>query len=190
MNALESSGHPGAAGVAAGQTVLLSLSVCEAIALDAIGDPVQQSGAVLQARRLRARSEEALEVSTRAYTHAREQLELAAVGATQGAGAVTGRDGALRRALIDAADGLIALAEVAADAVVLAAGLVEAVEPSRRPDAAGMAELSLGVARCVQHLVEVNLALKRVDERRHHVAGLVATAEHAAAAARTAVAED
>jgi len=190
MNVLESSRQPGGAGVAAGQTLLLSLAVCEAIALDAIGDPVQRSGAVLQARRLRARAEEALELSTRAYTRAREQLALAAVGAAGGASRVTGRDAALRRALIDAADGLIALAEVAADVVVLAAGLAEAVEPSRRPDAAGMAELALGVARCAHHLVGVNLALKRVDERRDHVAELVAAAEHAAAVARRAVAED
>ena len=190
MSALESTRHTGAAGVAAGQTVLLALAVCEAIALDAIGDPVQRSGVALQARRLRARSEDALELSTVAYAHAREQLELAAVGARQGGDAATGRDAALRRALIDAADSLIALAEAAADAVVLAAELMQIAEPSRRPDAAGMAELSLGVARCVQHLVEVNLALKRGDERRAHVSELVAAAERVAAAARMGIGED
>lgn len=190
MNAPESSWHPGGAGLAAGQTVLLSLAVCEAIALDAIADPIHRSGAVLQARRLRGRSHEALDLSTQAYARAREQLELAAAVAVGEVSHVTGRDATLRRALIDAADGLIAVAEVAVDAVVLAAGLAESVEPSRRPDAAGMAELSLGVTRCVRHLVEVNLALKRVDERRDHVAALVASAEHAAAVVRSAIAED
>ena len=187
MTTSDLSRQPGGAGVAAGAALLRSLEVCEAIALEAITDPSQRSGAVLQARRLRARAEQALEISARTYGRAREQLELTA--GAHGVAHETGRDATLRRALIDAADGLIALA-AAADAAALAAALTEAVEPSRRPDAAGMAELSLGAARCLNHLVQVNLALKRVDERREHVAGLVMAAEQAAVAARAAVLED
>jgi hypothetical protein len=188
MTTSDLSRQPGGAGVAAGGALLRSLEVCEAIALEAITDPSLRSGAVLQARRLRARAEQALEISARTYGRAREQLELTA--GAHGVAHETGRDATLRRALIDAADGLIALAAAAADAAALAAALTEAVEPSRRPDAAGMAELSLGAARCLDHLVQVNLALKRVDERRDHVAGLVMAAEQAAVAARAAVLED
>ncbi|HWE58666.1 MAG TPA: hypothetical protein VG228_03140 [Solirubrobacteraceae bacterium] len=190
MTTSDLSRQPVGAGVAAGGALCRSLEVCEAIALEAIADPSLRSGAVLQARRLRARAEEALEISAHTYGRARQQLELTAGAGAHGAAHETGRDATLRRALIDAADGLIALAAAAADAAALAAALTEAVEPSRRPDAAGMAELSLGVARCLDHLVQANLALKRVDERRDRVAGLVMAAEQAAVAARAAVVED
>lgn len=189
-------------GAAAGQVVLLSLAVCEAIALQAIADPAQRSGAVLQARRLRARAGEALAESSRAYLRARAELELTAGGGyvstareLAGGGDVsngrtTGRDATLRRSLIDAADSLIALAEAAADASVLASGLVSAVEPSRRPDVAGAAELALGAARGLRHLVEVNLAVSRGDRRRKQVVDLITAAEQAAAAARCALEQD
>jgi hypothetical protein len=85
---------------------------------------------------------------------------------------------------VDAADSLIALAAAAADTAVLAAALADVVEPSRRPDAAGCAELALGAARGVGHLVEVNLALTRGDDRRDRTAELIRVTEQAAAAAR------
>ena len=174
------------AGAAAGQTVLQSLAVCESISLEAIEDPELRSGAVQQARRLRGRATEALEASVRTYARARE--ELAAASAAGGA-AGSGRDAALRAALIDAADSLMALADVAADVALLSAGLADVVEASRRVDAAGTAELALGAARCVRHLLEVNLALPRRDERRDVANGLVAVAEEAVTAARRALEE-
>jgi hypothetical protein len=171
---------PDGAGEAAGRTLLDALAVCELISLEAIEDPELQSGVVLQVRRLRERTADALEASVRAYKHAREQLEVA----SHPDAAASGRDAALRAALIDAADRLMALADIAADTALLSAGLADVVQPSRRPDAAGMAELSLGAARCLRHLLEVNLALPRRDERRDIAAGLVTLAEQAATAAR------
>jgi hypothetical protein len=184
MTVSDASWEPDGAGVAAGQTVLLALAVCESIALTAIEDPARRSGAVLQTRRLRGRASEALDASSRAYARAREELDVTLIETAGSSVRATGRDATLRRALMDAADSLIAVAAAAADAAVLAAGLTEVVEPSRRPDAAGTAELALGAARCVRHLVEVNLALTRGDERRNHAAELVSVAEQAAAAAR------
>jgi hypothetical protein len=181
--------EPDGAGAAAGQTVLLALAVCESIALKAIDDPVQRSGAVLQTRRLRARASEALDASSHAYAHARAELDVTLIRTAGSNTRATGRDATLRRALMDAADSLLAVAAAAADAAVLAAGLTEVVEPSRRPDAAGTADLALGAARCVRHLVEVNLALTRGDERRNHAAELVSVAEQAAAAARRTLEE-
>jgi hypothetical protein len=184
MTAPDASWEPDGAGVAAGQTVLLSLAVCESIALEAIQDPMQRSGAVLQTRRLKGRASEALEISARAYARARAELDITLL---EGAGSnprATGRDATLRRALVDAADSLIALAAAAADTAVLAAALTETVEPSRRPDAAGCAELTLGAVRCVRHLVEVNLALTRGDDRRIRTVELISVAEQAATAAR------
>lgn len=184
MTAPDASWEPDGAGVAAGQTVLLSLAVCESIALEAIQDPMQRSGGVLQARRLKGRASEALEVSALAYARARAELDITLIEGAGGSNTrATGRDATLRRALVDAADSLIALASAAADTAVLAAELAEAVEPSRRPDAAGCAELALGAARCVRHLVEVNLALTRGDDRRNRTAELISVAEQAATAA-------
>jgi hypothetical protein len=169
------------AGVAAGQTVLTALTVCESLALHAIGDPVQRNGAVLQTRRLRARAGEALEASANAYVRARRELDVS-LDETNAPG--TGRDAALHRALTDALDGLIALAEAGVDAALMAAGLAELVEPGRRPDAAGVAELAVGAVRCVRHLIEVNLALTRADPRRQQIAELASAAEQAAVTAR------
>jgi hypothetical protein len=184
MTASDSSWEADGAGAAAGQTVLVSLAVCESIALQAIEDPAQRSGAVLQTRRLRARTSEALDASSRTYARARAELEVTLVERAGSSTRATGRDATLRRALVDALDSLIALAAAAADAAVLAAGLAEAVEPSRRPDAAGCAELALGAARCLRHLVEVNLALTRGDDRRDRTVDLISVAEQAAVAAR------
>lgn len=174
------------AGAAAGQTVLQSLAVCESISLRAIEDPELQSGAVQQTRRLQGRATEALEASVRTYGRAKQELDAAASSA---GAAGSGRDATLRAALIDAADSLMALADVAADAAVLSAALADVVEASRRVDAAGTAELALGAARCLRHLLEVNLALPRRDERRDVANGLVALAEEAAATARRALEE-
>lgn len=185
MTASDSRGGPAGAGAAAGQTLLDSLAVCESISLQAIEDAELRSGAVLQVRRLRGRATEALEASVRTYARAREELEAASLAGAGGGG----RDATLRAALVDAADSLMALADVAADIALLSAGLADVVEASRRVDAAGTAELALGAARCVRHLLEVNLALPRRDERRDVATGLVAVAEEAAAAARRALEE-
>jgi hypothetical protein len=174
------------AGVAAGRTLLTALAVCESLALHAIGDPVQRNGAVLQTRRLRARAGEALEASASAYVRARHELD---VSLGEAIAPATGRDAALHRALTDSLDGLIALAVAGVDAAVLAAGLAELVEPSRRPDAAGVAELAVGAVRCVRHLVEVNLTLTRADQRRDQIAELASAAEQAAVAARQSLAQ-
>jgi hypothetical protein len=185
MTASDASPGPAGAGAAAGRTLLESLAVCESIALQAIEDPELRSGAVLQARRLLERATEALDGSVRAYARAREELDAATLAHAAG----SGRDAMLRGALIDAADGLMALADVAADTALLSAGLADVVEASRRVDAAGTAELALGAVRCVRHLLEVNLALPRRDERRDVANGLVAVAEQAAASARRALEE-
>jgi hypothetical protein len=190
MTASEPSQESSGAGAAAGQVVLLTIAVCETIALQAIADPVQHSGSVLQARRLRDRALDALADSSRAYQRARAGLELAATGGAETAGPTTGRDATLRRSLIDAADSLVALIEAAADASVLASALAAEVEPSRRPDATGAAELALGAARGLRHLVDVNLAVSRGDARREHVAVLINVAEQAAVAARASLESD
>src|SRR5579875_3377076 len=183
MTAPDLSRSPAGAGEAAGRVLLQSLAVCELLSLEAIEDPELRSGVVQQVRTLLRRAGDALEASVRAYLRARAELELAAQADAGG----SGRDATLRASLSEAADRLVALAEVAADTALLSAGLADVVEPSRRPDAAGMAELALGAGRCVRHLLEVNLALPRRDERRDVTAGLIAVAEQAAASARRAL---
>jgi hypothetical protein len=185
MTASDSSPGPSGAGAAAGRTLLDSLAVCESISLEAIDDPELRSGAVLQARRLLGRATKGLESSVRAYGRAREELDAAILPHAAG----SGRDATLRAALIDAADSLMALADVAADTALLSAGLADVVEASRRVDAVGTAELALGAARCLRHLVEVNLALPSRDQRRDVADGLVAVAENAAVSARRALEE-
>jgi hypothetical protein len=185
MTASDITPGPAGAGAAAGRTLLESLAVCESISLQAIDDPELRSGVVLEARRLLGRATEALDRSVRAYARATEELD----AATHAHAAGSGRDATLRAALIDAADSLLALVDIAADTALLSAGLADVVEASRRVDAAGTVELALGAARCLRHLLEVNLALPRRDERRDVANGLVAVAEQAAASARRALEE-
>jgi hypothetical protein len=186
MTTSERSSESDGAGVAAGRTLLATLAVCESLARQAIGDPLQRNGAVLQARRLLDRADEALVASTNAYLRARQEL---AVTLSETGAQATGRDAALHRVLTDALDALITLASVGADAAVLAAALVELVEASRRPDAAGVAELAVGAVHCLRHLAEANLALTRADQRRDQIAELASAAEQAAASARRALAQ-
>ena len=186
MTTPEARGDPIGAAAAAAQTLLVSLAVCEAVASDALEDPVQGSGAVLQARRLRGRTQAAVSDNSRHYLRAQAQLEIAATGQSH----TTGRDATLRAALVDTADSLIALVTAASDTAVLAAELAVSAVPSRRPDAVGATELALGATRCLRHLVDVNLAVRSGDERSEQAAQLAAFAEQAGGAALASIEQD
>jgi methenyltetrahydrofolate cyclohydrolase len=74
-------------------------------------------------------------------------------------------DGRLESALDHAAAIPLEVAELGADVAALAALVAENCEPAYRADAAAAAALAAGATRAAAHLVEVNLAVHRDDQR-------------------------
>jgi formiminotetrahydrofolate cyclodeaminase len=128
-----------------------------------------------QAESLRARVLPLAQVDAEAYAAAVERLARR-----------TGDDFKLGRALEDAADVLLQIADAAADLVALAAFVAERAPPDVRPDAVAAAMLAEAAARAAVHLVEVNLAVASEDARSRRANATVAAA--AAALQRTLVA--
>jgi formiminotetrahydrofolate cyclodeaminase len=92
-------------------------------------------------------------------------------------------DEVLGRLLERAAAIPLAIAEVAANVAELAAVVSEDGDPRTRGDAAAGAMLALGATRAAAHLVEINLGVRDLDERRVRATRFAADA--AAASART-----
>ena len=167
---------PGA-GVVAGGIVTLVAGLCESVARASMDQWEDGRGAVVQAVELRRRAQSLAAENAAAYRAARERLD--APG-----GGETGRDAALRAALVRAADAPLGICATAADCAVLAAALAHDVDPNARVDAVGAAELACGAARAAAALVDINLALLPGDERRVQAGAHVAAAETACTRAR------
>lgn len=75
------------------------------------------------------------------------------------------RDATLQRALAQAAEVPLAIAETAADVAQLAAEAAEAADGAAQADASAAAALAAGAARAAERLVEVNLLTVQEDER-------------------------
>ena len=75
------------------------------------------------------------------------------------------RDFAFGKVLDRAAAAPLAIAEAAADVVVLARALAERLDPNLGPDLEAAALLAAGAARAAAHLVEINLTVGADDER-------------------------
>lgn len=90
------------------------------------------------------------------------------------------RDFRLGRALDEAADVPLAIAETACDVAMLAAEVADHCVGDVRPDAASAALLAHGAARSAAHLVEVNLAAGPDDQRVKRAHELVRAAGAAA----------
>ena len=71
----------------------------------------------------------------------------------------------LGRALEQAADAPLRIAEACADVAALAAALAERGLPGHQPDARSAAALAAGAARAAAVLVEVNLGVSDTDDR-------------------------
>jgi formiminotetrahydrofolate cyclodeaminase len=171
---------PAGAGVVAGGIVTLVAGLCESVARASMGQWEDGRGAVVQAVELRRRAQALAAENAAAYRAARERLDTPA-------GSETGRDAALRAALMRAADAPLGICATAADCAVLAAALAHDVDPNARVDAVGAAELAAGAARAAAALVDINLALLASDERRVQAGECVAAAEAACLRAREAL---
>ena len=130
-----------------------------------------------QARTLRARLEELAPANDEAYERA-----LAALRAPRKL-AGGGGDEVLAESLERAAAVPLTIAEAAANVAELAAVVAEEGAPAVRPDAVAAAMLALGATRAAAHLVEINLGVLELDERRLRARRLAADA--ASASART-----
>jgi methenyltetrahydrofolate cyclohydrolase len=137
-------------------------------------------GIAAQAATLRRRLEELAPENDEAY-----QRALAALRRPHELEAQS-RDEAIGVSLERAAAIPLAIAEVAANVAELAAVVAEEGDPRSRGDAAAAAMLALGATRAAAHLVEINLGVRELDERRLRANRFAADA--AAASARTTLA--
>jgi formiminotetrahydrofolate cyclodeaminase len=170
---------PGA-GVVAGGIVTLVAGLCESVARASMDQWEDGRGVVVQAVELRRRAQALAAENAAAYRAARDRLDAPAADET-------GRDAALRAALMRAADAPLGICATAADCAVLAAALAHDVDPNARVDAVGAAELAAGAARAAAALVDINLALLAGDARRVQAGECVAAAEAACLRARAAL---
>ncbi len=90
------------------------------------------------------------------------------------------RDFQLGRTLARAADAPLAIGETACDVALLAAQVADCGDEDVRPEAAAAALLAHAAARVSAHLVEINLASAKGDERVRRAQDLVRTAAAAA----------
>jgi formiminotetrahydrofolate cyclodeaminase len=158
---LAASAPPTGAGIVAAGVTGMAAGLSESIARASLGSWARASGAAVQAITLRRRAEIAGREDAEAYGSARAALALSASPSS-----ATGRDAALRAALIAAADALLAIAAISADCAALAAEIAAHCAPEVRADAAGAAELAAAAARVADGLVQINLALTSGDPRR------------------------
>jgi formiminotetrahydrofolate cyclodeaminase len=133
----------------------------------------EAAGARAQALDLRDRLLELAAQDARAYDRALAALDT--------------RDAGLTRALAEAAEVPLALAEACADVALLAVDGAKRADGGARADAAAAASLASGAARAAAKLVAVNLGAAEGDER---VAAADRAAEAAADAAREALATE
>jgi methenyltetrahydrofolate cyclohydrolase len=133
------------------------------------------NGISAQALTIRHRAAPLAAADAEAWEAASEALRAAA----EGDGSTEG-GGALEAALDRAAAIPLEVAELGADVAALAGLVAENCDPRYRPDAAAAAALAAGAARAAAHLVEVNLAVHKEDQRRARaLASADVAADHA-----------
>ncbi|HEY5318651.1 MAG TPA: cyclodeaminase/cyclohydrolase family protein [Solirubrobacteraceae bacterium] len=166
----------GGAGAVAGGVVALAAGLCEAVARTSLDSWPDARGVAVQSAELRRRAGAAAAENATAYAAARAALESMPAG--------TGRDAALRAALLRAADAPLLIATIAADCTALATAIAQGCEATLRADAVAAAELAAATAQSAAGLVEVNLALLPGDERRERARDAVRAAQAERARAR------
>jgi formiminotetrahydrofolate cyclodeaminase len=176
---LASASPTAGAGVVAGGVAALAAGLCEAVSRASIESWTEARGAAVQSAELRRRAVAASAENGAAYAAARVAL----AGMPDG----TGRDAALRAALVRAADAPLSIAAIAADCATLAAVIALGGAAALRADAAAAAELAAATARSAAGLVEINLALLAGDERRERARDAARTADAQRARARAAL---
>lgn len=167
------------AGVVAGGVVALAAGLCEAVARASLEFWPDARGVAVQGAQLRRRAIAAAAENAAAYAAARAALETGPAG--------TGRDAALRAALVRAAEAPLSIATVAADCAALAASIAHGCEAGLRADAAAAAELAAATAQAAAGLVDINLALLPGDERRQRARDAAEAANVQRARARAAI---
>ena len=167
------------AGVVSGGVAGLAAGLCEAVSRASLESWSEARGAAVQGAELRRRAADASAENAVAYAEARAALDHLPDG--------TGRDAALRAALMRAADAPLAIAAIAADCATLAALIAHGCEAALRADAAAAAELAAATARSAAGLVEINLALLPGDERRERARDAAGVAEAQRVQARAAL---
>ena len=133
----------------------------------------EAGGAIGQAEALRDRAARLVQESAEAYERAVERLR----GDGTASDDPEARDWELGVVLERAAAAPLALAEVAADVVDLAAEVAERCDPTVRGDAVAASLLAQAGVRVGAHLVEINLATRGDDPRMQRVRTLIARAE-------------
>jgi formiminotetrahydrofolate cyclodeaminase len=131
------------------------------------------AGVVAQAEALRKRASPLAQLDAEAYE------AVLAVRRAMRSMSEEDRDAALGRALSNAADVPLAIAEAAADVAELAALVAEKGNPNVAGDAAAAAALAEGAARAAATLVAINLGTTAEDERAARAQQLVRAAEEA-----------
>jgi formiminotetrahydrofolate cyclodeaminase len=153
-------------GSVAAIVLMLAAGLTEMAARFADGQWSEAAGAAAQAARLRTLAEPLPREDAEAYAAALEALRRPA------AGDPAERDRLLGEALSRAADVPLRIAEVAADVAALAADVVEHGNPNLKGDAAAGAIFAEAAARAAAHLVSINLAATRGDDRAARAAAL------------------
>jgi formiminotetrahydrofolate cyclodeaminase len=133
------------------------------------------AGVAAQAETLRIRLGHQADVDARVYQAARDAFAEAREGGSD--------DVSLGRALEEAAEIPLAIAETACDVAQAAALVADRGDPDARPDAAAAAALAAGAARAAAHLVAINLGATQDDERVNRADAAAHAASEAAAAA-------
>jgi formiminotetrahydrofolate cyclodeaminase len=167
-------------GFVAGVTVALAAGLVTMAARLSGERWADAGGAAAQAEALRSRAAGLAERNAEAYLQAVAALK-------DRAPEPGGRDDQIARALEQAAEIPLEIADAAADVASLAAAVAESGEPSLRADVAIAALLSVAAAQGAQALIEVNLGTTSADERVAEVRELVAAASAAAQRALEAV---
>jgi len=119
------------------------------------------SGVAAQAIAIRERAAQLARADAEAWEKALTALR----GAVTGEGDTARRSFDLEQKLERAAAVPLEIGELGADAAALAALAGELGDAAYRADAAAAAALAAGGARAVAHLVEVNLGVRKGDER-------------------------
>ena len=163
LDALASEEPAPGGGSAAALVGAMAAALCAKVARSsADGGSAAQAGALC--RRLTALADE----DARLYVTALSELEL------------RDDDFKLGRALEEAADAPLRIAEACADVAVLASALAEHGASERQADARSAAALAAGAARAAAVLVEVNLGVSDADARVQLAQKLSAQADAAA----------
>lgn len=157
----------------------LAAGLCEAVARASLESWSDARGAAVQCAHLRRRADAAAAENAAAYGAARASLDAGRAG--------TGRDAALRAALVRAAEAPLSIATIAADCTMLAASIAHGCQAGLRGDAAAAAELAAATAQAAAGLVEINLALLPGDERRQRARDAAEAANLHRARARAAL---